>query len=102
MAAFRRADVVMAVATVFVTTGASGLKTAAVLVITAAVTAGLTRATTVTVRVLSTGRLPNWQSGPAQTPPSASIVSRLRPRGSWSLISTLRARPGPVLVKRSV
>ncbi len=80
--ALSRAAVVICVVTVLVTTGASGLKTAAVFVITPAGAAELTRATTVTVRVLSTGKLPNWHSGPAQTPSSAVIFSRLSPGGS--------------------
>ena len=61
-----------------------------------------TRAVRVTVRVAPTGSVPNWHTVPPQTPPFEAEIEANEPAGSWSFTSTLRARPGPVLVMRIV
>ena len=77
--------------------------TAAVFVTVPAGVSGLTCATTVIVRVAPTASVPNWHTAPPQTPPfEAEAEAKVKPAGSWSFTSTLRARPGPVLVMRIV
>ncbi len=83
--------------------GSSVEYTPAVFVTTPAGVSLATCATTVTVRVAPTASVPNWHTGPPQTPPSeAEAEAQVKPAGRWSFTSTDRARPGPVLVMRIV
>ena len=62
-----------------------------------------TRATTVIVRVALMLSVPNWHTVPPHTPLLLALMrSSVMPAGSASLMSTLRARPAPVLVMVTV